>query len=110
MSDDEEVKSKLEEDATRKAASRSKSDESFRLMGRCLGEIVSGGIVAAGVMLVATGLGWLSEFLEQHVHKTDFGHAVFDFVDKTGVVLDATLWLALVSLSLYRLIREMLKL
>lgn len=108
MADDEEVKNKQER-KTRQPAKK-KTEDSFRLMGRCLGEIVSGGIVAAGVMITASGLGWLADSLENHVHKTDFGHMVFDLVDKAGIVLDATLWLLLVTLSLWRLTRDLWKL
>ena len=109
MPDDEGVtKTKASGKAT--ATGGNGPDDPFRLMGRCLGEIVAGGIVAAGMMIVASGIGWLAEFLEEHVHRTDFGHFVFELVDKASLLLDATLWLALVSLSIYRLIRDMLKL
>jgi hypothetical protein len=84
-------------------------DDTARLLGRCVGEVIGGGLVAAVVMVMASGLGWLADLLEEHVHKATFTHQAFELMGDAGIVLGGTLSLILVVVALFKLIRDMLK-
>ena len=84
-------------------------ESSARLLGRCVGEVVGGGLLAAVVIGMANGPGWLADFIKDRSHATTVTHQAFSLVGNAGTVLAGTLWLILVMVVLFKLIRGMLK-
>jgi hypothetical protein len=71
--------------------------------------VVGGGLLAALVIGMANGLGWLADLMRGHSHMTTVTHQGFSLIGNTVTVLAGTLWLILILVVLFKLFSGVLK-